>query len=479
MVHPAGIPHFRPSKVAQRPASTTPTTESAPQESFRFSQVEIAHNPLLYPAYEAQKQINKTAWSAASVGLSMQMAANAWATVWGFPQPLAEFNQDVLKATQEMGDRMVKDYQKPNFDLTEVEIAGKTVAVKEEVVAHKAFGNLIHFKRDTDRNDPKVLVVAPMSGHYATLLKGTVERLLPEHDVYITDWKNAREVPLEEGDFGLDDYISYVKEFTETVGENTHLIAVCQPTVPTLAAVSRMAQEDSPFQPLSMTLMGGPIDAEAAPSEVDDLADEHPIEWFEKNFIAEVPAQYPGAGRKVYPGFLQLAAFINMGPDRHLNSHLDMWNDKIQGRHKEASKREDFYDEYLAVADLPARFYLETVQEVFQEEDLADGEMFHRGQPVDPSAIRKTALFTVEGSRDDIAPPGQTLAAQRLCSGLESEQKFHYLQEDAGHYGIFSGRRWREEIAPRLTGFIREVGRHAGLEYEKSEDSVKPPAFGS
>lgn len=482
MVHPAGFHPTRPT--ANRQAASSPRQWSPPDddrqevyESTRFGQEEVGHNPLLYPAYEAQRKINKGAWAAASLGLSMQMAANAWATVWGFPQPLAEFNQEVLQATKEVGDRVVKDYEKPSFEISKVKIAGQEVGVTEEVVKSKAFGDLIHFKRDTDRNDPKLLIVAPMSGHYATLLKGTVERMLPEHDVYITDWKNAREVPLTEGDFGLDDYISYVKDFVETVGEGCHLLAVCQPTVPTLAAVSRLAQEDSPVQPLSMTLMGGPVDVREAASQVTELAEGQPIDFFEKNFIAEVPGNYPGAGRKVYPGFLQLASFMSMNMGRHVSSHLDMWNDKIQGRHEKAAKGEEFYDEYLAVADLPARFYLETVQEVFQEEDLADGEMKHFGKAVDPSSIRNTALFTVEGSRDDIAPPGQTTAAHDICSGLKEDQKYHYLQEGAGHYGIFSGRRWRDEIAPRVTAFIRNAAAKAGLDYDPAETRVEPKRY--
>lgn len=386
-----------------------------------------------------------------------------------------------MRASATMMERLTRHYPKPAFNLPATTIDGQSVAVREDVILDKPYGTLKRFTRATDRKDPKILIVAPMSGHYATLLRGTVEALLPHNDVYITDWKDARDVPLRDGEFGLADYIDYVREMLQKLGPDTHVLAVCQPTVPVMAAVAVMAAENDPAQPLSMTLMGGPIDVRAAPTAVSAYADKHPIAWFRDNVTMPVPPWYKGAGQRVYPGFLQLTGFMMMNPDKHMKSHRDLFDHLRRGDDAAAAKIADFYDEYLAVCDLPARFYLDTVQQVFKEQRLARGTMTHRGHPVDPAAIKKTALFTVEGAQDDIAAPGQTAAAHRLLSGLPAARHYHHVQEGAGHYGIFSGRRWRDEIAPLMEGFIRKTGAENGLQYSavneltESKNAIKNP----
>ncbi|MDE1152644.1 MAG: polyhydroxyalkanoate depolymerase [Micavibrio sp.] len=413
-----------------------------------------------------------------SAGLQLQRALLGMTGFYGFAsKSYAETANNYLTASTEMSERFTKEYVKPDFNITHTDIGGKKVDVTEEVVIDNAFASLLHFKRDTKRNDPKLLIVAPMSGHFATLLRDTVKQMLPSHDVYITDWKDAREVPLSKGDFGLDDYISYVKEFITKIGTDTHVVAVCQPTVPTMAAVSRLAQEKSDCQPLSMTLMGGPVDTSAAPSDVTKLARTKPLSWFEENLIGKVPSTYAGAGRLVYPGFVQLFSFIAMHPDKHTDAHVEMFESLVKGDREKADKRKAFYDEYLAVCDLPAKFYLETVENVFIDQKLAKGTLTHEGEAVDPGAIRRTALFTIEGENDDISTPGQTTVAHRLCSGLAATQKYHHLQPGTGHYGIFNGRSWREEIAPRVTGFIRSTAAKAGVHYDEPNKAVVPPRF--
>ncbi|MCE7872060.1 polyhydroxyalkanoate depolymerase [bacterium CPR1] len=417
---------------------------------------------MLYSSHQALRAGQKLTANMVSAGLTMQML------MWGALAPRQ------LSATRDLCDRVARDYPKPAWKIPQTSIAGKIVGVSEEVVQDKAFGQLLHFKRDTDRQDPRLLIVAPMSGHHATLLRETVEQLLPNHDVYITDWKDAREVPLSQGDFGLDDYIDYVKDFLKTVGPGAHVLAVCQPTVPTLAAVSELEAEGAAHQPRSMTLMAGPLDTRAAATEVTRLAERRPISWFESNVIGKVPDGYPGAGRLVYPGFVQLTSFMAMKPGKHVKSHLDMLNALVAQDQDRADKIKGFYDEYLAVCDLPARFYLETVQQVFQEHSLAEGRLEHRGKRVDPSCIKRTALLTVEGDKDDISAPGQTLAAHQMCSGLAPEHRYHYLQPGAGHYGIFAGRSWREEIAPRVTGFIRAIDTQG---YAPATESKLPERY--
>lgn len=426
------------------------------------------HNPLLYPAIEARRTGLKAYFNAAATGLEMQKAMVNAAAAYGLAsKPYAKLATDMIDASLEMSERFARDYKKPEFNL----------GVEEEIVEDKAFGRLLHFKRDTTRNDPKVLLVAPMSGHYATLLRDTVKELLPNHDVYITDWKDARDVPTSKGDFGLDDYISYLKDFIKTVGPETHVIAVCQPTVATMAAVSRLAQEKDDCQPLSMTLMAGPLDVRRAETEVTKLANSKPIEWFEENMIGQVPYNYEGAGRFVYPGFVQLFSFMSMNPEKHTDAHIEMFKALVDGDEKTAKKRKDFYDEYLAVCDLPAKFYIETVQKVFIDPQLAQGTLTHNGQPVDPAAITKTALLTIEGGKDDISAPGQTTVAHDLCKGLKADQKYHYLQPEAGHYGVFAGSGWRNDIEPRITGFIREVGAKNGITYDPAAESKIPENY--
>ena len=437
------------------------------------------HNPLLYPSHEAQRFGVKAYFNALSAGLAFQETMVNLAQLYGLaPKSYAELTKDILSASHEMSERFAKDYTKPEFNLGETQIGGKTVTVTEEIVEDKAFGSLLHFKRDADRNDPKLLIVAPMSGHYATLLRDTVAEMLPNHDVYITDWKDARDVPLSKGDFGLDDYIDYVKGFIEKIGPGAHVMAVCQPTVATLAAVSLLAEEKSPCQPLSMTLMGGPLDTRAAQTEVTKLAESKPIEWFEENLIGQVPAHYQGAGRLVYPGFVQLFSFMAMHPEKHIQSHLEMFNHLMEGNSDKADKIKAFYDEYLAVCDLPGKFYLETVQKVFIDQQLAKGTLEHDGKLIiKPAAIKHTALLTIEGEKDDISAPGQTTSAHKMCKGLKAGQKYHYLQPGAGHYGIFNGKGWRDDIAPRITGFIREMGERHGMSYDPASEGVMPKPF--
>jgi poly(3-hydroxybutyrate) depolymerase len=371
----------------------------------------------------------------------------------------------------EVFERSTRRYGKPSFELPQTEIDGKTVDVRESVVWSKPFCDLIHFSRDLDKprlEDPKVLLVAPMSGHYATLLRGTVERLLPEADVYITDWIDARHVPLSEGYFDLDDYIDYLIEILHLLGPNTHIVGVCQPSVPVLAAVSLMESREDPNVPLSMTLMGGPIDTRCNPTAVNRLAEEKDIEWFERNVIMQVPFPNPGFMRNVYPGFLQLTGFMSMNLDRHLVAQKDFFMHLVRDDGDSAEKHREFYDEYLAVMDLTAEFYLQTVETVFIRHALPNGTMEHRTEAVDPSAIRRVALMTIEGENDDITGHGQTKAAHALCSSIPDAMKIHYEQPKVGHYGVFNGSRFRNEIAPRMLDFMRARARFASQDNKRT-----------
>ncbi len=388
----------------------------------------------------------------------MRWAAGATQHVFshpGLPVSYTRFGR-AMAASAELVQRTTKRYGRPDFGLHETVIDGQTVPVREQVVLDHAFCSLRHFQRETVRDDPKVLVAAPLSGHYATLLRGTVEALLPEHDVYITEWRDAREVPLLMGSFDLDDYIDYLISFLDYLGRDTHIVAVCQPSVPVLAAVSIMAAGGSPNQPRSMTLMGGPVDPRRGPTKVSELGVSRPIEWFEQSVIARVPAHYPGFMRRVYPGFLQLTGFMAMNLDRHVGAHMRLFQHLVEGDGDSAEAHRTFYDEYLSVMDLPAEYYLQTLKTVFQDHALPDGTMESRGRAVDPSAIRKTALLTVEGELDDISGVGQTQAAHDLCSRLPRRKRRHHLQHGVGHYGIFNGRRWRDEIRPVVRAFIRK-----------------------
>jgi poly(3-hydroxybutyrate) depolymerase len=366
-----------------------------------------------------------------------------------------------IAASLEVFERTTRRYGKPAFGLDHVVIDRLPVAVSEQIVWQKPFCNLIHFKRDLPEGrpgDPRILIVAPMSGHYATLLRGTVEALLPGADVYITDWVDARMVPTALGHFDLDDYIDYVVAMLHHLGNDTHVVAVCQPSVPVLAAAAVMEEAGDPLSPASMTLIGGPIDTRINPTAVNKLAVDKPIEWFAESVVMNVPWPLPGAGRAVYPGFLQLSGFMSMNLDRHVIAQKDFFmhlvkNDGEPERHRE------FYDEYLAVMDLTAEFYLQTVEEVFIRHALPKGALMHRDHRVDPSAIRRVALLTVEGENDDISGVGQTRAAQTLCSNIPDAMRMHYLQPDVGHYGVFNGSRFRREIAPRILAFARQHAR--------------------
>lgn len=363
-----------------------------------------------------------------------------------------------LAAGLEVFSNITRRYPKPEFGLATTMVDGVEREVTEQDVLVLPFCRLKHFQRAgcETRNDPKLLIVAPLSGHYATLLRGTVEAMLPHHEVYITDWIDARDVPLSEGGFSLDDYVDYVREFFAALGPGAHVMGVCQPSVPVLAAVALMSAENDAHVPRSMTLMGGPIDTRLSPTVPNDLAQEHSIEWFEHSVINRVPFPHAGFMREVYPGFIQLTGFMTMNLDRHVGAHVRLFHNLIKGDGDSAKAHTDFYDEYLAVMDLPAEYYLQTVKTVFQDHALPRGIMTVRGETVDCTAIRKTALLTVEGEKDDISGVGQTMAAHDLCPNIPKAMRGHYLQAGVGHYGVFNGRRWREEIAPRVTAFIRQ-----------------------
>jgi poly(3-hydroxybutyrate) depolymerase len=346
-------------------------------------------------------------------------------------------------------------HRRPSFRIDSVDLGDRVVGVTEEAADDTPFGTLLHFRKDAVVEQPRVLLVAPMSGHFATLLRNTVEVMLPEHDIYITDWKNARDVPVSAGAFGLDEFVSHLIRFLEVMGPGAHIVAVCQPAVPALAAVALMAEAGNPAQPRSMTLMAGPIDTRVSPTKVNELAMSRPIDWFEKNLISAVPWGFPGARRRVYPGFLQLAAFISMNLDRHLTAHITQFRNLVGGDQSSAEAHRRFYGEYGAVMDLPAEFYLETVQRVFQDHHLPRGVLTWRGQPVRPEAIRRTGLLTVEGERDDICAIGQTVAALDLCSGIRVNLKQNHLQSGVGHYGVFAGKRWAREVYPRVREMIQ------------------------
>lgn len=372
-----------------------------------------------------------------------------------FPASGTPFGK-VIAAGAEMFERTTRRFGKPSFGLKSVKHLGNKINIEEEIVLTKPFCRLLHFKRDTDAKDPKVLVVAPMSGHHATLLRGTVEDMLPDHDVYITDWIDAKLVPLALGKFDLEDYISYVMEFIRKLGPDVHLLAICQPAPPVLCAVSLLAQMDDPAQPRSMTLMGGPIDTRHAPTIVTELGVKKPMEWFRNTVIHALPFYYPGAYRLVYPGFIQLNGFISMNSERHVGEHVKMFQHLVKGDGESAARHRDFYDEYLSVMDVTAEFYLQTIERIFKNHDLPEGRFMWHGQRVDPSAIKKTALLVVEGELDDISAPGQTRPTLDMCSNLPDSMKKAHLQIGVGHFGIFHGRKWRESVLPILRDFMRE-----------------------
>ncbi|MFO1144691.1 MAG: polyhydroxyalkanoate depolymerase [Amaricoccus sp.] len=360
-------------------------------------------------------------------------------------------------AALEMMGRFRLTHARPGFDIATIRVGNRDVPVVEEVVLDLPFGQLLRFAKDVDIPQPRVLVAAPLSGHFATLLRSTVATLLQDHDVYITDWKNARDVPLEAGRFGVDDYVDYLIRFLEAIGPGGHILAVCQPCVQTLAAVAVMSADRNPATPLSMTLMAGPIDVRESPTAVNELATSRPLSWFERTLIAPVPGRFAGRGRRVYPGFVQLLAFMTMNMGRHREAHGRLFRHLARGEAEEAARIKSFYDEYFAVLDLTEEFYLETIDRVFQRAELAAGDFSFRGRRVDPKAIRHTALLTVEGGRDDICAIGQTSIAHELCSSLRPHLRRHHLQANVGHYGVFSGRRWEREIYPAVRNLILAV----------------------
>jgi polyhydroxyalkanoate depolymerase len=403
-------------------------------------------SPMLYRSFQVMADLLAPARLTAGLANGALSLAPPW--VGAIPSVAR------LAAGWELLTRAGFTHHRPSYGVGTVRVANEDVAVEEEEVFSTPFGGLLHFRKPGVADQPRVLLVAPLSGHFATLLRGTVQTLLPDNDVYITDWRNARDAPLSAGPFGFDEYVEHVIRFLEVIGPGAHLIGVCQPCAHALAAVALMAEDDNPATPRSMTLMAGPVDTRINPTKVNDLATQHPIEWFERRLITTVPPRYPGAGRRVYPGFVQLAAFMSMNPSRHVDAHVDLWTHRTLGRHDEAQTITAFYDEYFAILDLTAEFYLETVARVFQQHLLPKGELTVRNRKVDPRAIRRTALMTVEGERDDICAVGQTVAAHQLCSGVYANRKRHHLQSGVGHYGVFSGRKWAGQVYPMVRNMI-------------------------
>ncbi len=408
---------------------------------------------MLYHAYEMQRSWLNSASALASIGA--EMLSNP-AHPMNFAGAMDYMGLGPMASSAlEVFAHAAAPRGKPAWGLEAIEVDGAMDAVVEATVVNRPFGDLKRFHRENLPADaPSLLVVAPMSGHYATLLRGTVERMLERYTVYVTDWADAKTVPLHEGTFDLDDYIDYVIEFLEHIGEGAHVMAVCQPSVPVFAATALMNADRHPCAPVTLTMMGGPIDTRCSPTTVNDLAMERPIEWFRHNVIATVPMQYRGSGRRVYPGFMQLAGFMTMNLGNHMMSHYEMYKHLTVGDEASAQATKDFYDEYRSVCDMTAEFYLQTVEEVFQTHAIPNGTFMHRGKLVDLKQITATALLAIEGERDDISGLGQTKAALELTPNLPGSKKRYYMAEGAGHYGIFNGSRWREKIAPVVEEFI-------------------------
>ncbi len=404
---------------------------------------------MLYRAYELNRR------AAAPVVAASDLTARA---LHALPSPLAGAPAiRHLRAACDIVARVQPTHVRPAFGIDAVRVGDRMAAVSETPLTRTPFATLLHFEKPSVTDQPRVLVVGPMSGHFTTLIRPAIRTLLADHDVYALDWHNARDIPVDAGRFGLDEYIDHVMLALRHLGPETHVVAVCQPAVPVLAAVSLLAAADDPAQPRSPTLMAGPVDTRVNPNRTNTLAETKPISWFERRLIDTVPARYTGAGRRVYPGVVQLTAFMSMNPKRHLSAHGRLYRDLVSGNTVGAAAIRSFYDEYGAVMDVPAEFYLETVSRIFQEHHLATGRLTWRGEPVDPGAITRTALLTVEGANDDICSPGQTEAAHDLCTGIPAERKHHHLQPGVGHYGVFSGSRWESEIYPVLRTFIDGV----------------------
>ncbi len=432
---------------------------------------------MVYDLYETQRALMRPLADFAEAAAKFYAHNAIWPAV---PHAVTQR----VSASYELMHRLLKDYEKPEFGIDSVLIDGKPVAVQQQTVLEKPFCRLLRFKRFCDdvatleklKDDPTVLIVAPLSGHHATLLRDNVRTMLRDHKVYITDWTDARMVPVEDGPFHLDDYVDYIREFIRFIGaEQLHVVSVCQPTVPVLAAISLMATAGE-TTPLTMTMMGGPIDARKSPTAVNNLAMNKSYEWFENNVIHRVPANYPGAGRRVYPGFLQHTGFVAMNPDRHVKSHWDYFQHLIRGDNEDAEAHRRFYDEYNAVLDMDADYYLDTIKVVFQDFALVNGTWKVHGHLVRPQDIRTTALLTVEGELDDISGAGQTEAAHALCTGIPAADHQHYVALGAGHYGIFSGRRWRDNVYPVVRDFIRAHPHGAGAAPAKARSRAAPEA---
>lgn len=405
-------------------------------------------NMLAYPLYQWFAECTRPARAWAEF---MRAAMSFW------PPSTAIAPGRALDAWCELLECSAFSHRRPPFGIDAIAIDGALVPIVEEIATGTPFGALLHFRKTAPvARQPRVLIVAPMSGHFATLLRGTVRTMLAEHDVYITDWHNPRDIPLSAGRFGFDEYVAHVIDFIRHIGPDTHVLAICQPTVAALAAVALMAADGDPAQPASLTLMAGPIDCRVNPTNVNVLATSHSLDWFARNLISVVPAGFPGAQRCVYPGFVQVGAFMSMNPDRHASSFSDMYFERANGDPAKADMLRHFYDEYFATADLTAEFYLETVEKVFQQYALARGELTVGGRLVEPAAIHRTALLTIEGEKDDICAVGQTVAAQELCSGLPAYLKTHHVQTGAGHYGVFNGNRWETQIYPIVRATIHD-----------------------
>jgi poly(3-hydroxybutyrate) depolymerase len=398
---------------------------------------------MLYQAYQAHSDL----------GSPLRLLAQQQSALLWLRQTEGTLVRKIAAAC-EVFSRLRLTHSRPAYGIESVRVADHDIPVTEEDVLKLPFGTLLHFRKSGVAGEPPVLLVAPLSGHFATLLRETARTLLRDHDVYITDWHNARDISLQHGGFGLDDYIDYLMRYMEVIGPGVNVVAVCQPCVAALAATALMAEDDHPAQPRSLTLMAGPVDCRVNPTCVNRLATSKPIEWFKRNLISHVPLPHAGHMRRVYPGFVQLGAFLSMNLERHKQQFRSLYDHLVRGEEQEADVIRTFYDEYLAVNDLPAEFYLETVEKVFQTYDLAEGKLTWRGRTVNPAAIRRTWLFTVEGERDDICAVGQTVAAQDLCGGIRPYMKSHHIQTGVGHYGVFSGRRWNQQIYPRLREVI-------------------------
>jgi poly(3-hydroxybutyrate) depolymerase len=400
---------------------------------------------MLYQAYQNHMDLTEPWRNGASSALKYLSLV---------PQGMSDRLVTRLSAALELISRSSLTYARPAYGIDSVQVGNRELAVTEEVTYATPFGSLLRFKKEDGPDQPKVLLVAPMSGHFATLLRGTVKTLLQDHDVYITDWHNPRDIPRNEGRFGLDDYTQHLIDFLSQLGPRPHMVAICQPSVSALVAAAIMCEDNHPSRPATLTLMAGPIDTRIQPTRVNEFAKSKPIKWFEDNLINFVPFQCKGAFRKVYPGFVQLTAFVSMNLERHIKQHLDLHNHLVKGEKEKAAIIKTFYDEYFAVMDLPAEFYIETVRDVFQEHLLPLGKMTFRGRVVNPAAIKRMGLMTVEGEKDDICSIGQTLAAQELCTGVRAYRRVHHMQAGVGHYGVFSGKKWNNEIYPLLRDFV-------------------------